>query len=155
MIKAVFAFRPKSMIALLLGVVLSIFWESYWPELKAMADHWQQLLGSLIGAATPISLFLLSEIYQSNKKRNEFFLTLEKSIITAINNLSDIDLMLHRFVDVTLKVMESRINEDTKSNRHSVCQAFVPLSYTFTFDKGILKETTGSSYLENLVMQGS
>jgi hypothetical protein len=115
-------------------------------------DKWQQLVGSIIGAGTPLALFLISEAREKRKKQKEFYLLLEKNIISAINNLADIDNMLHRFIDVQLKNHKKHINEDEKAGRYSIGQAFVPLSATFTLDKDILKTSTPSSYLENLIM---
>lgn len=120
---------------------------------KALAYRWQSLLGSLLGAATPLSLFLLTEWYQQRKRQREYFFLLEKNLITAINNLSSIDRTLHAFQQVQLASFKKRIEEDDAAGRPSVGQAFVPLSWSFTFDKDLFKETTGSSYLENLVMQ--
>ena len=141
--------------ALLFGVILGTFfgWSFFhWVGIKTLAYNWQQLLGSLIGAATPLTLFFITESYQRKKIRKEFLLTLEKGIITAINNLSDVDRMLHIFLEVTLKRFENRVTEDNALDRHSVGQVFVPLSSTYTFDKEMIKETTGSFYLENLVL---
>lgn len=112
--------------------------------------NWQQLVGSFLGAITPIGLFLINEEYQRRKKQKDHLLLLEKSLISAINNLADIDKMLHSFFDESLEKVKNKVTEDDKAGLYSVGQAFVPLSSTFSFDREILKETTNSSYLENL-----
>lgn len=121
--------------------------------IKNLVYRWQALIGSLVGAATPLALFFLTTWYQKKQAQKEYFFLLEKNLITAINNLSDIDRMLHTFQNVQLKRFKEQLKEDNRAGRQSVGQAFVPLSWTFTFDKDLFKESTGSSYLENLVMQ--
>lgn len=114
---------------------------------------WQALIGSLVGAAAPLGLFFVTTWYQKKNAQKEYFFLLEKNLVTTINNLADVDRMLHTFQNKQLRRFKERIEEDDGAGRLSVGQAFVPLSWTFTFDKELFKESTGSSYLENLVMQ--
>ncbi len=131
-----------------------------WGQIKKFAYDWQQLVGSLIGAAVPITLFIISERVRQKAeknleetKRKEHLQSLEKNIITAINNLSSIDKMLHDFVEITLEKFKIRIGDDNKAGRHSVGQVFVPLSYSFSLDEDLIKITTNSSFIENLVLE--
>jgi len=112
--------------------------------------NWQQLIGAFLGALTPIALFLANEKHQKKQKKKAHLLLLEKSIVLAINNLCDIDNMLHRFISNQLYVAKQRIAQETANNQYSAGQLFVPLSSTFSFSKELMDETTDSSYLENL-----
>jgi len=127
----------------------------YWHIIKSISfinllDHWQQLVGSFLGALTPIGLFLINEEYQRRKKQKDHLILLEKSLVLAINNLAGIDKMLHIFFDTSINNLKNGIIADSAAGRYSVGQAFVPLSSTFSFDREIMWETTNSSYIENL-----
>ncbi len=113
---------------------------------------WQQLIGAFLGALTPIALFLINEKYQKKQKKKAHLLLLEKSIILAINNLSDIDNMLHRFNSNQLTVAKQRIANESLKNQYSVGQIFIPLTATFSFSDELMNETTDSNYIENLKM---
>lgn len=145
----------KVFISFLFGILLGLFLAYLIFNHKQVTEimyNWQQLTGSLIGAATPLTLFLLSEIFQQKRRSKEYLLLLQKNIVMAINNLAGIDQMLHSFLETSLMRVRERVAEDEKAGRYSVGQAFIPLSYTFTFEREVLKETTSSSYLENLVL---
>lgn len=115
-------------------------------------DNWQELLGSFLGAFAPLLLFFIAIKQEDKRKNKEHLLLLEKNIISAINNLSDIDRMLHRFVSVQLRQYKDKVLEDDRNGRYSVGQTFVPFSLTFTLDKDLIKNTTHSTYLENLIL---
>lgn len=112
--------------------------------------NWQQLIGSFLGAITPIGLFLATEKYQKKQKKKAHLLLLEKSLILAINNLSSIDKMLHTFHGNQLTRLKTRVAQESTSGDYSAGQAFLPFSATFSFAPEIMNETTDSSYLENL-----
>ncbi len=122
-------------------------------EIKDIVYEWQELIGALIGAATPLAVFFITTWYRKKNDQEEYLLLLEKNLVTAINNLIEIDTMLHTFKDNNLKRLKERVEKENALGQISVGQVFVPLSWTFTFDKDLFKQTTGSAYLENLMLQ--
>lgn len=157
-----------ALIVLLISIVTGASY-GYWsvtdkfPGVWNFLYGWQELLGAFIGAATPITIFIVQQRIEEKKRiqkeqaheakrKSDFFLLLEKNLASAINNLSSIDQMLHRVQDVTLKKLRMRIAEDDAENNYSVGRAFIPMSAVFSLDKEILKESTGSSYIENAIM---
>ena len=113
--------------------------------------QWQELIGSALGAVTAIVVLLYSERLLARRKRKEYLLLMEKSLVTAINNLSEIDKMLHAFIEQQLGEFVRRVQEDNAAGRYSVGTAFIPLTNVFQFENGLLRESSESNYVENLI----
>ena len=126
-----------------LSQILNSLSESLW--------HWQELLGSLIGAAIPLSLFLLSRLYFEHK---DYLELLEKVHVLAINNLADIDEMIIKFRDGNLQKQSDEVGR-ASAKTHFVGKTFFPLTSTYVFPDEIAKHTTRSNYIDNLVLKAA
>lgn len=124
---------------------------------------WQQLIGAFFGASVPLVVFYLTirheRLVEERKKREredveykDHLTLLERHIVWAINNINDLDRMLHSFLNEKLKEYKGRINEDDRAGRYSVGQAFLPLTYIFVLDDSLLERSTKSLFLENALM---
>lgn len=110
---------------------------------------WQELLGSIIGAMTPIIFLLLVKFYESNTQKKENLLYLEKILVHQINNLIDIRRTIEEFLNTKLTKLISYIEESTKNNSYSNDYTFYPQFYTNSLQENILKINSGSGYLDN------
>jgi len=148
---------------ILLNIALEITAVNPYKWLLKYLYDWQALIAALIGAGigatTPVLVFYIKERTDKNKRRKEHLLFLEKNIVSAINNLSDIDNTLYSFVNSKLKFLiqdvEKIISEQKEGrslNQYAAHQAFIPFSSIFLLDNSLLKETSDSAYIENLTL---
>ncbi len=110
---------------------------------------WQELIGALIGAATPISLWLIAEWYQSRKRDKEYLISLEKFFVYSINDIIDARCTLARYLKNQLAELIINIKANTAKNIYSVDTAFFPLFSVSPIDDVIFRNTSRSNYLEN------
>ena len=64
---------------------------------------WQALIGALVGAAAPISLWFLKELYERRKNRKDNLYRLEKLLVYNINNVVDARNTIYNFIENKLK----------------------------------------------------
>lgn len=115
--------------------------------------EWQTLIGSFLGATTPISIWFLTEWYKKHNNRKKHLYNLEKLLVYNINNLIDARNTINHFISVRLLELvdniKSRIGEDV----YSCDIAFFPLFSIHPPDENILEINTESGYLDNKLIQ--
>lgn len=145
---------PGTVVGVLLGLYAA-HWVISGTILTAgkQIHYWQELIGAFIGAATPIGWYVWQQKREQSKKHKDYLVLLEKNLVLAINNLADIDKMLHQFMSGNFSRFKQRVYDENNAGRHSAGQTFVPLSASFVLDKDLLKESTESNYLDNLILE--
>ncbi len=121
--------------------------------LRDFLYEWQTLIGAFLGAATPISLWFLTEWYQSREKQKEHLYRLEKFLVYSINNAIDAHETTKYFIENRLMELINNINERTKNDIYSVDTAFLPLLSMHNIDENLLNINTGSNYIDNELFQ--
>ncbi len=118
-----------------------------------IAHSWQELLGSIIGATTPLVYWLLGQWYQKQKEKRENLVFLEKVLVHQINNLIDIRQTLKDFFEYKIKELLMHIEANTKEGRYAVDITFYPLFSVNMLDDSLYKIDSGSGYLDNKLNQ--
>ena len=114
---------------------------------------WQALIGALVGAATPISLWFLKELYQRHKNHKDDLYRLEKFLVYNINNVVDARNTIYNFIENKLGELIERIKQNT-DNAYSIDVAFFPLFTVHPIiDENIISLNTGSGYLDNKIIK--
>lgn len=114
--------------------------------------EWQALIGALVGAATPISLWFLKELYQDYKNRRKKLDYLEKLLVYNINSVIDARNTINSFLENKLRELIQWISESNEKT-YSVETAFFPLFSMHPIDENILDFCTGSGYLDDKMIQ--
>lgn len=127
----------KSLIPILINDVVIFLFE------------WQQLIGSLIGAALPLSVFIYTRIYISHKEHLE---KLEKVLVIAINNLIETDNTIVQFADGNLTKQIDAVS-NAASNDYFIGKTFFPLLYTYEFPNELINGSSKSGYIDNLILK--
>ncbi|MDD2935342.1 MAG: hypothetical protein PHX25_02595 [Candidatus Pacebacteria bacterium] len=110
--------------------------------------NWQTLIGSLIGVTTPFLLWWFVEQRKKKDINKKFLYYLEKVIVGQINLLCDIEITLNRFLDFKVKELIDNI-DDTPIEVYSADTAFFPLFSTRALPYDVIKESSGSGYIDN------
>gem|GEM_PF-3829681 len=114
--------------------------------------EWQELIGSLFGAAiaglVAVGLFFATEISKDNKDFRSHIHLLHRSVGAALSNLVGIDKALHNFVETTLDPIIRDVESKIKEGTPCLNQAFIPLMYSFEFDTKLLETFSGSGYID-------
>ena len=114
---------------------------------------WQALVGALIGAAVPISLWLLKEWYQEHKNRRDDLYHLEKLLVYNINNVDIARNDINSFIKNKIGELIKHIKQNNHDKTYSIDTAFFPLLATHPIDENILSINTGSGYLDNKMIK--
>ncbi len=110
---------------------------------------WQDLVGAIIGAATPLFFWLFIELYRNYKKHRDDLYYLEKLLVLTINNLIDSRKTIKHFIDVRLVSLQKQIDEESAHGRYCVSMAFLPLFVIHSFDESALELKIKSGYIDN------
>lgn len=129
------------------GELFSFFSYDY---AKAFLYRWQTLVGSLLGTAAPISIYLVGKWYF---ERREHLALLERVLVLGINNVIDIDAAVDTFYKEKLPEMIKSIDLHTSQNSYSYGTAFFPLFSVYRFPDELLKFSSGSAYIDNKVLR--
>jgi len=113
---------------------------------------WQALIGALVGAAAPISLWFLKELYERRKNRKDNLYRLEKLLVYNINNVVDARNTIYNFIENKLKELIERIKQ-REDGAYSIDTAFFPLFTVHPIDENIISLNTGSGYLDNKMIK--
>lgn len=121
-------------------------------QLVQFIYDWQTLVGSLLGAGVPISLWFIKENYENYKIHKEYLDRLVKIIISNLNYVKDVHNIMNRFVKNNLQEVINNIDQRTKSNQYSFDNTFLPL-IPHPIDDHIFNDSTKSNYLDNKILQ--
>ncbi len=113
--------------------------------------EWKTLVGALLGAATPISLWFLRELYKEHANHKEYLYCLERIIGYNINGVIDARNTINHFIKNRLPKLIRRI--DQSGNSYFVGSAFLPLFTVHPINEDVFKSTTGSVYLDDKMIQ--
>ena len=119
--------------------------------MKALIYHWQGLIGSLIGAATPFLLFWFSEKYRLYREKKERLYYFERVLVDRINNLHDTKRTIQTFLDVRLSQLISDIDLLHDDKTFAMNWAFFPLFSIEPIETDVFRLNTGSGYLDNKI----
>ncbi len=113
--------------------------------------NWQALIGSIIGASIPIIGALLAWWYTRYRVYRENLYFLQRTIVYTINNLLETRRTILKFTDNHLKELLKNIEECNLEERYSLNRAFFPLFNVHAIDVNLLKISTKSGYLDNVL----
>lgn len=115
-------------------------------------DKWQGLAGSIVGAMvgafTAILIFTKTETAKAEKERRDHVHLLHRSIGAALQNLSEIDIVLHVFIDETLPKIIAKIDREGDVEAPSIGAGFIPLMHVTDISDELLKRFSGSGYVD-------
>lgn len=114
--------------------------------------EWQALIGALVGAATPISLWFLKEWYQKRKNHKDNLYRLEKLLVYNINNVVDARNTIYSFIENKLEELIEHIKQNN-DKAYSIGVAFFPLFTIHPIDENIISLNSGSGYLDNKMIK--
>lgn len=115
-------------------------------------DKWQALIGALVGAAAPISLWFLKELYRRHKNHKDNLYRFEKSLVHDINNVVDARNTIYNFIEDKLGELIKHIRQNN-NDVYSIDVAFFPLFTVHSIDENIVSLNTGSGYLDNEIIR--
>ena len=114
---------------------------------------WQGLIGAFMGAVAPLLLWFFIKFLEKREKYKDDLYYLERTLVSAINNVIDTEETIKNFLDNKLIELLNNIEDRIKENIYSVDIAFLPLFYIFTINESFLNFKTGSGYLDNKIDQ--
>lgn len=120
---------------------------------SSIKDHlfiWQTLIGSIIGAITPLFILWCAEIYKVRKEKKVYLYYLQRLIIDQINSLIDIRQTTIDFIDNKLDVLVKNIDENGKLV-YSVDGIFFPLFSARSLPDDVNHISSGSGYIDNKI----
>lgn len=117
-----------------------------------MLYKWQALIGALLGAAAPISLWFLKEWYQRRKNHKNNLYRLEKFLVYNINNVVDARDTIYNFIENKLGELIEHIKQNSDKT-YSIDVAFFPLFMAHPIDENIISLNSGSGYLDNKMLK--
>lgn len=149
-------FSGKNLAALALSTVVTfvvgIILVNNWSCLISALERWQELTGSLVGAAvgalTAILIFVKTESAKAEKDRGDHVHLLHRSIGAALQNLTEIDSTLHVFVDETLSKIIEKIDTTNDGAAPSIGAGFIPLMHVTDISDELLRRFSGSGYVD-------
>ena len=113
---------------------------------------WQEFLGAFIGAATPIFFWFYIKWNESNEQIKKNRYTIEKILSYHINEVLDTHSTFERFINTQLKELIQQIDALTAENKYCISRAYLPLFSLSSFNDILLTLKTGSSYLDNQML---
>lgn len=124
--------------------ISSIFWYRL--------DHWQTLIGAIIGAAAPLLLWFIFESISNRRKRRNNLIFLEKLIVHYINTIVDTKHTVREFLNSKIATAISNIDADTAAGRYSIGAIFFPLFAVHPLEDNLLSIWSESGYLDNKIL---
>lgn len=115
--------------------------------------EWQGLIGSLLGAATPISLWFLTEWHRKRSERKKHLYNLEKFLVYSINNAIDAYNTINHFIEKRLSKLIEHVKENNNNGAYSVDNAYFPLFSVYPINENVLDVDTESGYIDNKIIQ--
>ena len=122
-------------------------------DLVSFVRDWQTLLGTIIGASTPVLFWFFIQWRQNHKRNKEDLIYLEKLIISNINNAIDAGETIRDFIDNRLSELLINIEKRNGTDKYSAEYAFFPLFATHPAEGDVLNIHTPSGYLNNKILQ--
>jgi hypothetical protein len=118
-------------------------------QLSNFLFSWQNLVGAMIGALTPLVIWFFIRWYEEYQKYKEKLLYLEKVLVSYINNTAEVRENINSFLNSKVKGLISTIDENNRSKRATIGVAFLPLFSVSPIDDNLLSIHTKSGYLDN------
>ncbi|MEY4440448.1 MAG: hypothetical protein RLY49_74 [Candidatus Parcubacteria bacterium] len=121
-------------------------------QIVAFVFRWQEFLGALIGASTPIFFWFFVRWVEKINNRKDTFLYLQKNVVYNINTLIDVHNTLRKFFNVQFRQLLDNIQERTKLQKYSADRAYLPLFVSGLIDDGLISKHSGSGYVDNKIL---
>jgi hypothetical protein len=107
----------------------------------------------MLGAATPISLWLLAQWYEMHESRKDNRYRLLKFIGFNLNGLVQARETVTGFLEEKIPATIAKIDESSARSSYAMGTAFFPLFAIHPIEGDILGASTGSGYLDNQALQ--
>ncbi|HRH23981.1 MAG TPA: hypothetical protein PK109_00095 [Candidatus Paceibacterota bacterium] len=121
-------------------------------EVLEVIHEWQDFYGALLAAGVAIILFILTEWAKERKERQDQTFRLHRSIGAALSNLTEIDSTLTHFSNNQLARIISQTEHDISNGQPTIRYAFVPLLHVAEIPEELLKQSSGSGYVDALTI---
>lgn len=115
-----------------------------------LLDHWQTLVGSAIGAITPLFILWYVEWNKSKKEKKEYLYFLERVIVDQINALIETENTIKNFISTKIKTLLNHIDENP-DDAYSVDSIFFPLFSVRSLPEDVNRTSSGSGYIDNKI----
>jgi hypothetical protein len=120
--------------------------------MESFLSDWQTLIGSIIGASTPIFFwFFVQKVEKIQKRKNDLIL-LEKILVTNINTLGESYNTIKTFLNGNFNDVLKDIDTDNASGKYSASYTFFPLFICNPIDIDLTSINSGSGYLDNKLL---
>jgi len=119
-------------------------------DILLFLDHWQTLVGSIIGASMPFLFWWVIEQYRKRKKKKEYLYYLERIVVDQINLLIELRDTVQKFLNLRLNTILESINNTPDLTYMSV-DAFFPLFSVRSLPDDVNAISSGSGYIDNKV----
>ncbi|HTK33180.1 MAG TPA: hypothetical protein VL335_01385 [Candidatus Paceibacterota bacterium] len=109
---------------------------------------WQDLIGAMIGAASPFVLWWVAYKYEQRRKYYNQLYGIDRMIIDQINLIGEMRNTISTFLDKKIPELISNINAE-KTGAYYVGPAFIPLFSIRPLTDNLSEITTKSGYVDN------
>lgn len=120
-----------------------------WDNILQFFNDWQLLLG----AATPLSIWFITDFINKKRGRKENLYSLEKDTLYCINKLLGLRNAISDFSNKGLNDLLRNIQLRNQQNKYSIDTAFFPLLNVQMQKENAIKLSTGSGYLDTKLLQ--
>ncbi|MBU1165279.1 hypothetical protein KKA15_07050 [Patescibacteria group bacterium] len=120
-----------------------------WDSVLQFLNDWQLL----IGTATPISVWFITDWVIKKRRKKEDLYLLEKEILICINATLGFRNAISSFLNVQLSQLLKDIELRRRQEKYSLDTAFFPLLNTQLSSENTIKLSTGSGYLDTKLLQ--
>ncbi len=115
-------------------------------------DHWQTLIGSMIGAASAFLLWVIAESYRQISERKERLISIEKFLGIHTLLVADTYQAIVEFLNGRLTGLINNIEENISTASYHVGITFFPILSLEPLDSNILNLHTGSGYVDTKLL---
>jgi len=111
---------------------------------------WQTLVGSLLGAVSPLVIILLFEKYKHRQETREYIYYLHRIVVDQINSLIEIRTTIERFLASAIKAVIENVDKNP-DYAYSVDGISFPLFSVRSIPDDVNIKSSGSGYVDNKV----
>ena len=116
-------------------------------EIKDILFKWQTLIGSAIGAASPLLIWFVIEKISKEKGRREKLRLIHRLLATEVNRLNEFKNNLDHFFETKLDRKVQSLKDNT--DRVDIGEIFLPISFLPEAHESFISTETGSGLLDN------
>lgn len=111
---------------------------------------WQTLVGSAVGAVTPLFILWYAEWYKEKKEDEQYLYFLQRSIVDQINLVVEMRETIIIFLDSKISVLLNNIDSNP-SSAYSVDGIFLPMFSVRSLPEEVNSRSSNSGYIDNKI----